>query len=195
MRTRDAGAYLHHRSEIGEFFLSSDTVIPSFWKERSMAETIAQIPEAEWMHFMHITYTMGGTMLFPGNQVDRKITLNGARGFHPWIKDRFDLTIECLRRHFVGVTSPLAAVIDRYRAFFDLFRDFAGFIDFFLLQDIVTADYAVRFFHPFDDFGRSSPVPVGAAAYQSYRRDAVRFVDARNQRILDWCETNCQRAL
>ena len=127
--------------------------------------------------------------------VDERMTLNGARGFHPWIKDRFDLTIECIRRHFVGGTSPLAAVIDRYRAFFDLFRDFAGFIDFFLLQDIVTADYAVRFFHPFDDFGRSSPVPVGAAAYQSYRRDAVRFVDARNQRILDWCETNCQRAL
>ena len=28
-----------------------------------MTGTIAQIPETEWMHFMSLTYTMGGMML------------------------------------------------------------------------------------------------------------------------------------
>ena len=189
-----ARGYLHHRSAVGEFFLTSDTVIPSFRKERCMAETIAQIPQAEWLYFNSITYTMGGMMLFPGNRVDGKATLNGARGLHPSIKDRFDLTVECIRRHFGGGTSPLTPTIERYRPFFDLFGDFAGFVDFFLLQDIVTADYAVRFFHPFDEFGRSSPIPAGADAYKSYRLHALRFVEARNERILGWCQTNLEGA-
>ena len=36
-----------------------------------------------------------------------------------------------------------------------LFVAFRGFVDFFLLQDIVTDDSSsVRFFMPFDDFSR-----------------------------------------
>lgn len=189
-----AGAYLHHRSELGEFFLASDAVIPSFRKERSMADVMAQVPEAEWLHFMSVTYTMGGMMLFPGNRVDRKMTLNGARGFHPRIKDRFDLTIECVRRHYVGQPSPLSAVIERYRYFFDLFGDFVGFITFFLLEDIVAPDGTVLFFHPFEEFGRASPIPKDAEAYKSYREHALRFVEARNQRILDWWDANLRLA-
>jgi hypothetical protein len=186
------GVYLHHRSHIGEFFLASDSVVPSFRKERCLALVIAEIPRAEWLHFMSITYTMGGMMLFPGNRVDRKMTLNGARGFHPSIKDRFDLTVECIRRHFDGGTSPLTPTIERYRAFFELFGNFAGFIEFFLLQDIITADGAVRFFHPFADFGLSSPLPKSTDTYQSYRRNALSFIEARNLRILRWCESNLE---
>jgi hypothetical protein len=38
-------AYLHHSSEEGEFWLASDTVIPSFRKERRIAHILEQIPE------------------------------------------------------------------------------------------------------------------------------------------------------
>jgi hypothetical protein len=63
---------------------------------------------------MGIGYTIGGMMLFPGNRIGRQMTINGARGFHPRIKDRFDLTVECIRRHYLNVDSPLSATLARY---------------------------------------------------------------------------------
>ena len=39
--------YLHHLSELGEFFLTSDTVIPTFTRWRIMKHITEQIPEAE----------------------------------------------------------------------------------------------------------------------------------------------------
>jgi hypothetical protein len=49
----------------------------------------------ELAEFMRVVYTIGGVMLFPGSVIDRKMPVNGARGLHPRIKDRFDLTVEC----------------------------------------------------------------------------------------------------
>src|SRR5262245_9184691 len=85
------GSYLHHRSAVGEFFLASDAVIPSF---RTIPQIKTLIPEAEIEAFNTLGYTIGGMMLFPGNKVDGKMTINGARGCHPRIRDRFDLTLK-----------------------------------------------------------------------------------------------------
>ena len=76
-------AYLHHLSEVGEFFLTSDAVIPTFTRWRIMKHIIEQIPEAENEAFRTLGYTIGGMMVFPGNQVDGKQTINAARGMHP----------------------------------------------------------------------------------------------------------------
>ena len=98
-------------------------------------------------------------MVFPGNRIGRKMTINGARGFHPRIKDRFDLTVECIRRHYRNEWSPLSDALRRYADFFGLFGDFRGYVEFFLLQDLVTVDCsAVKFFTPFEDFN-TSPLP------------------------------------
>ena len=126
--------YLHHSSPLGEFFLTSDTVIPSF---RKVPEIKATIPEVEIEAFNTIGYTIGGMMVFPGNKVNGKMTINGARGCHPRIKDRFDLTLECIRRHYVGEASPLMEPLRRYSDFFMLFDDFCGYVKFFLLHDLV----------------------------------------------------------
>ena len=175
--------YLEHRSEAGDFALSSDSVIPSFRKERRLSNTLASIPAEEHSAFLAITYTIGGMMVFPSNVVDRKMTINGARGCHPRIKDRFDLTVECIRRHYVGAQSPLSETLARYSSFFELFESFRGYVDFFLLQDIVAADYSVVRFHmPFVGFD-TSPLPADLDAYLSYRRLATRFIEARNERI------------
>jgi hypothetical protein len=177
------GVYLHHRSHLGEFWLASDSVIPTFRKESRLLEMFDQIPD-ELSEFMRIGYTIGGMMLFPGNRIDRKMTINGARGFHPRIKDRFDLTVECIRRHYLDECSPLGSVIGRYADFFGLFGDFGGFVEFFLLQDLVTNDCSsVKFFTPFENF-TTSPVPAGLDAYRTYQRHATRFIEARNQRIM-----------
>jgi hypothetical protein len=184
--------YLQHRSGLGEFFLSSDSVIASFRKERrrKLSSVFDNIPEAEQAAFLGITYTIGGMIVFPSNSVDGKMTINGARGCSPKIKDRFDLTVECVRRYYRGQESPLSDVLARYGTFFALFEDFRGYIDFFLLQDIVADDYSsVRFHAPFKGFDKS-PIPANLDEYLAYRQLATQFIKARNQRILEFVLIN-----
>lgn len=177
--------YLVHRSGLGDFYLSSDAVIATL---RKRARTLwEQLSEAERQEFSTIGYTIGGMMLFPSNKVDGKMTLNGARGFNRKIADRFDLTLECIRRQYRGEENPLAETLSRYENFFALFGDFGGYIDHFLLHDLVTTDLdRILFFTPFDDFA-TSPVPRDLETYQDYRRRSIEFVRARNGRIADYC--------
>ena len=80
----------------------------------------------------------------------------------------------------------MSDTLARYADCFRLFGDFRGYVEFFLLQDLVTDDCsAVKFFSPFEDF-RSSPVPDSMAAYLDYRLLAIGFIEARNQRIHTW---------
>ena len=174
------GDYLHHKSELGEFHLTSDAVVPSF---RYLQMVKDDVPAEELGQFIHVGYTMGGMMLFPGNQVGRKMAVNPARGCHPRIKDRFDLTLECIRRHYTGEWSPLGEVLGRHDDFFKLFVDFRGYVDYFLLQDAVTVDSsAVIFCTSFEDF-TTSPIPQSVDEYQEYRLRAIAFIAARNRRI------------
>lgn len=183
--------YLHHRSDVGEFCLSSDAVIPTFTRELRIAHVIEQIPLEQRESFIAFSYTIGGMMVFPGQRVDGKMTLNGARGFHPRVKDRFDLTVECIRRHYRGEQSPLSATLSRYADFFSLFGDFRGYISYFLLQDLVSdsSSEEVQFFLPFDDF-QASPLPRSREAYLAYRQRAIGFIEARNCRIASFCRAN-----
>jgi hypothetical protein len=162
------GKYLYHRSALGEFSLSSDSVIPTFKWARHIK---GLIPDEELKAFNAITYTVGGMMVFPGNPIDGKWTINQARGCTRPIGDRFDLTLECIRRHYNGSESPLTGVLARYSRFFELFRDFRGYVEFFFLQDLVAADFSgVKISLPFDNF-RGSPIPVDAHEYYAYRDD------------------------
>lgn len=178
--------YLHHKSALGEFWLSSDSVIPSFLGYGKTDSVLDHMPAEEIEQFQTIGYTIGGMLVFPGNKVDGKQTLNGARGFHPRIRDRMDLTLECIRRHYAGDDPhgyPLGDVLARYGDFFGLFDNFEGYVQFFLLDDLVTDDYAsVRFFLPFDDF-TTPALPDTVETYRSYRDLSADFVQARNRRI------------
>ncbi|WP_411871942.1 DUF6994 family protein [Vulcanococcus limneticus] len=159
------GVYLHHRSERGEYSLSSDSVIPTFVGHKRLDHLTTQIPEHELEEFQRTSYTMGGMMIFPSNRVDRKPTINGARGINAKIRDRFDLALECIRRHYDGGTSPLACTLERYREFFALFSDFPGYVEFFLLQDLAASDFSgVKCFMPFTGFD-DSPVPTSIGAF------------------------------
>ena len=196
-------AYLHHRSALGEFFLSSDSVIPTFeyksptgsespmrlrprWAQ-NISQIIDQIPVGDREAFRRKSYTIGGMMVFPGNRIGGRMTINGACGCHPRIKDRFDLTVECIRRHYLNESNPLTPTLTRYADFFRLFGDFRGYVAFFLLQELVTEDCtAVRFFLPLQDF-KPWPLPASMDAYAAYRQLAIDFIEARNQRILESC--------
>jgi hypothetical protein len=174
------GHYLYHRSPLGEFSLASDAVIPTFkWN----ADIRAMIPHADLDAFNANGYTIGGMMVFPGKRVDGKWTINQARGCTKAIGDRFDLTLECIRRHYDEAFSPLNETLSRYSEFFRLFSDFKGYVKFFLLEDLVSDDLAkVRIATPFDNF-KGSPIPTTAREYNDYRAAAEAFINARNSRI------------
>jgi uncharacterized protein DUF6994 len=176
------GVYLHHRSALGEFFLSSDSMMQTFTRWPALKPITDQFPESENEAFRTIAYTIGAMMVFPGNQVDRKWTINQARGCNRSISDRFDLTLECVRRHYSGSKSPLSGTLSRYGAFFALFNDFRGYVSFFLLDDLVNDDLGVTFFMPFDDFNPPS-VPKDVGVYKEYRRRSIELIEARNHRI------------
>ena len=94
-----------------------------------------------------------------------------------------DLTLECVRRYYRHEDSPLAATFGRYAGFFALFEDFRGYVDFFLLRDLVSADYeTVRFFMPFNDFSPPA-IPRDLDTYLEFRRLSIEFTEARNRRI------------
>ena len=101
------------------------------------------MPKEELDAFNTLGYTIGGMMAWPAYKFPRKMTINGARGFHPRIIDRFDLTVECVRRYYDNPCeldneyNPLGKTFDLYSYFFELFGDFRGFVKFFLLQDLV----------------------------------------------------------
>jgi hypothetical protein len=179
---RTPGAYLHHQSDLGEFFLSSDTVVPTYGQWARMKHITAHISEKDDRRFHSIRYTIGGMLIFPSNVVDRKPTINGARGFDARISDRIDLTLESIRRHYRGEVSPLAEALARYASFFELFGDFDGYLEFFLLRDLVDERSMVRFMLPFDDFRRPA-VPTSVEEYRNYARNAMDFLAARNRRI------------
>lgn len=176
--------YLHHHSEVGEFWLSSDQGVNTYTHQMAMQPIIAQLPDAELESFRTIAATIGAMMVWPANRIDGKPTINGARGLHRSISDRLDLTVECVRRFYCGEdNNPLRSTFERYADFFALFGDFAGFVDFFVLQDLTTRDGSdVRFFLPFDGF-QSAARPREVETYVEYRRRAIEFIMARAQRI------------
>lgn len=175
------GHYLHHRSTAGEFSLSSDTVIPTF-RWHKLVQTQIAAPELE--EFRATVYTMGGMMVFPAKRIDGKWTINQARGCTRQIGDRFDLTLECVRRYYNGDESPLSQVLTRYASFFEIFGGFRGYVEFFLLHDLVSGDFStVKMFAPFQDF-RTPAIPKDVDAYRAYKSSACQFIHKRNQRIL-----------
>lgn len=175
----ERGAYLVHRSDLGVFKLSSDTITTRLLGRA--ASVIREIPPDRLP--LYRGYTIGSSLIFPATKVGGGATINGARGMHPRIADRIDLTLECIRRHYLGGRSPLSAVLSRYQGFFDLFGTFTGYAEFFLLQDLLDdSGRGLRFFLVFDDF-TGPAVPRTVDEYLQYRQAVNRFITDRNLRI------------
>ena len=178
---------LWHRSHLGEFRLGSDAITHSYQCRKDKMRITHQIP-IQVAELFALGSTIGAYTLFPNKQIDRQQTINQARGTHPEIDDRFDLTLECIRRHYLGEKSPLTDVLERYGAFFQLFRDFDGYVTFFLLQDLVLTPNQIKFHLPFEGFG--SPAQINSVEeYLQYRESVMAFINARNRRIAAFAET------
>ncbi len=130
----------------------------------------------------HKVRTIGGHIVFPAHKKNG-FTINQARGISRKIGDRFDLTLECIRRFYKNEQSPLYNALNRYKDFFDLFIDFNEYVDFFLLQDFLNNQKQIIFALPFDDFLRS-PLPQNSDEYMQYKDKTIEIIEKRNYRIL-----------
>jgi hypothetical protein len=177
---------LHHKSNLGEFFLSSDSIAHTYSKTQSTVHIIKDIQVDEINDFFSLCSTIGGYIIYPSERINNQMTINGSRGINRNIRDRFDLTLECIRQYYINENNPLTDTLKRYSSFFNLFDNFKGYVDFFLLQDLVTNNYSsIKYLIPFKNF-ENSPLPNNVEEYRLYKKNLTSFVLARGQRIKDF---------
>jgi len=182
-----SGVYLYHKSELGEFFLGSDAITHSYKNQIRKQWLIKQIP-SEVDELFDTGSTIGAYIIFPNNRIDGKSTINQARGVNNLIDDRFDLTLECIRRFYLGQTSPLYGTLLRYKDFFDLFNNFIGYVNFFLLEDLINLNQEVKFYLPFDGF-KTPPKFFDVDEYLLYKKGVMNFIRQRNKRVENYIKS------
>ena len=162
--------------------LSSDRMCPHFdGKYNNKFDGWLTLSEKE--DLKHVVRTIGGHILFPAHKRNG-FTINQARGVSRIISDRFDLTLECIRLFYLNEQNPLNDSLLRYEDFFELFLDFKGYINFFLLQDFINKNDQVIFTIPFDGFNRSA-LPQNIKEYKEYSTKTIEIINKRNKRILE----------
>lgn len=170
-------------------YFGSDSITATFRNGRNkhFDEFKAAIPNYSEYEKRNLSklYTIGGAIIFP----QTPWSMNRARGCHPRICDRWDLTLECIRRFYAGESSPLDKSIMECKEFFEWFIDFKGYVDFFLLQDCVDEKYNVIFWLNTPLFD-SNPIPQDIGTYLAWVDTQLEFAEKRNKRILDYCQTN-----
>jgi len=82
------GAYLYHKSELGEFFLGSDAITHSYKNQKRKSWIVKQIPN-EVNELFNAGSTIGAYIIFPNKRIDGNHTINQARGVNSLVDDRF----------------------------------------------------------------------------------------------------------
>lgn len=166
------------------FCFGSDSIIASFRykRYRNMIENVSKLlPNYQYYmeDYLHKSYTIGGEIIFP----KKPGGINQSRGCNIYIKDRWDLTLECIRLYYLNQRSPLYEVLLSEKEFFNLFIDFRGYIDFFFLQDCVSPDYKSIIFWGGDKTFSKNPLPKTPQEYLTWISKELEFVSKRNTRI------------
>lgn len=172
------------------FRFGSDSITTGFrynkynWMIENVKKTKSDY--REYMEdYIRKTYTIGGNIIFP----KRKDSINQRRGCDPRIRDRWDLTLECIRRFFYQEENPLSETLEKDKNFFELFIDFKGYVDFFFLQDCVTDDYSKVLFWTDINVFRENPLPRTVQEYLDFIEHQKDFVNRRNERIRKFVQT------
>ena len=172
-----------------DFRFASDSIIVEF-RYQKYRHIIDQVKErvtdykSYFEDLLRKSYTIGGMIIFPKHQG----SMNQNRGTNKYISDRWDLTLECIRRYYSGEDSPLYKTIHRDKEFFDLFIDFKGYVDFFFLQDCVADNYSKVDIWCGDAFFEKSGLPATVEEYFTFIEKEMAFLEKRNQRIMAYCQ-------
>ena len=174
-----------------DFCFTSDTIIVEMIgiknkKNVDQVRAIIDDTDAFYEHLIRRSYSIGSMVFFPCHTN----SMNQRRGMSVKIRDRWDLTLECIRRYYAGEESPLSKYIENDKAFFDLFVDFKGYVDFFLLQDCVSDDYSKVDIWEGDGLFTKSGQPETVEDYLKFLLKEHIFLDKRNRRIQEYCILN-----
>ena len=148
-----------------EIRLGSDSIMSIYWHwtgnnypYKQMHELIKNIMEKDYSNnnenfkefirtYLQEANKIGGFVVFPRHPN----SMNGRRGISAKIRDRFDLTLECIRRGYEirfkdnDPNNPLADVLKEDEDFFGMFGEkeegFKKYIDFFCLNSWVNDNY------------------------------------------------------
>ncbi len=166
------------------FRFGSDSITASFRYEKyryMIRKVIDILPNyKQFMEdYTRRAYTIGGAIIFPKKHGG----INQSRGCNPYIRDRFDLTLECIRLYYNGQPNPLYNVLCDNKECFELFVDFKGYVDFFYLQDLVSEDYSSVKFLLGDGKFEINPFPKTVDEYFLWMNRQAEFVKKRNARI------------
>ncbi len=92
----------------------------------------------------------------------------------------------CCRNSGCRASKSFSLEFNRYQDFFELFVNFKGYTEFFLLQDIVSDDFLkIKFFLPFDKSFPTQPLPKNLDDYLLYIKNTNNFVVNRGKRMLN----------
>lgn len=173
---RALSPYLVYEADGLRLVFGSDTIATRH--ARRLSGLFSQVSEAENNAFLRRAYTICGFAIFPV----RRNSINQRRGTHRRIEDRWDLTLEAIKRHYEGGTSPLTDVLAQDAAFFALFGSFRGYVEHFMFEDFLDSSDRVRMLLPFDDF-KTPALPADLEAYRAYRAASLELFRARRDRI------------
>ena len=171
-----------------DFYFTSDTIIVEMRHSKNkkiidQAYERVENFEEYYQHLLYRSYTIGSMVIFPVHDN----SMNQRRGTNIRISDRWDLTLECIRRHYAGEESPLSKVIETDKSFYDLFVDFKGYVDFFFLQDCVSEDYSSVDIWMGDASFERSGLPDTVEEYLNFLVKEHIFLDQRNRTIQEYC--------
>ena len=174
--------YLYHKSEVGYFVFGSDAITHSYRNHKKKKHITEQIPD-EVNDLFKQGANIASYIIFPKNRINNGQTINMARGVNSLIDDRFDLTLECIKRLYKNLSSPLKNTLLKYKSFFDLFESFENYVEFFLLQDLIDSKKSsIKFYMPFDDF-KTRPGFNKVKDYLYYKYKVIEFNNSRKDRI------------
>lgn len=169
-----------------DFCFGSDSIINMYIHQKTMQWLVADVKsqiydfDKFYEEYLRKSYTIGGEIIFP--KYPKSINVERGR-LYGKIKDRFDLTLECIRRYYNNEQSPLYDTLKENYKFFDLFVNFAGYVNFFYLNDLVSQDYkSINFYLDFDNFKRE-PRPQTVEEWNILYNKQMEFLYKRNMRI------------
>lgn len=167
-----------------DFYFGNDSITASFryYRNREFLEKVKkEVPDYHQFveNYLHKLYQIGGEVIFPSFRGG----INQSRGCTLEISDRWDLTLECIRRYYSGEESPLRKALDKNKSFFELFVDFKGYVDFFFFQDCVDETYSNVLLWMDTPLFVKNPIPKTPEDYFEFINKEIDFVSKRNARI------------
>ena len=148
-----------------------------------------------WL-YLQKSNTIGGFIVFPRHETP---TVNTKRGSSSKICDRFDLTLECIRRayqygdFYSEENNPLFGIPKEDKEFFKMFGSFENYIRFFCLEAWVNENYTTVNDLLSEDGKGSLPtkewlatdniLPKTDKQWWTFYRNIMDRLDARNKQI------------